>query len=284
MRGSHSLHFILLLFTIPLLIFQSSAQGSEVATSLGSRSFVSVLSNQTLRCISPPKVCRWLASNRPDHQEVMRIRSGIAHSVPLIQFYARHLAINELPSYYALIPYIESRNNPAALSEKGALGVWQIMPETAKDLGLFVGSVDMRKNVIRSSSLVMALLKDLHAKYKGNIVWVLAAYNWGPSRVDRLIRSNSVEISSFPRETSQYIKRFFATWIAIKQRGIRDFLGMLPNADYLEVKPTTFSPHLFKHDSNLLKVLNASRRPRDPWLVPSRAFYLYYHGTYLTSR
>ena len=284
MRGCHRLHSSLFFLALTLLLVDKSTYGAEFPRAVDPKPFVSEFTKQSLRCVSPTKICRWLGASRPNIQEVRRIRSGIAQSVPLIQFYARHLSRRDLPLYYALIPYIESRNNPAALSEKGALGVWQIMPETAKDLGLLIGSVDMRKNVIWSTSLVMALLEDLHLRYNGNVIWVLAAYNWGPSRVDRLIASRTTDVNSLPLETSQYIQRFFSTWIAIKQKGVRDVLEALPNLDYLDVKPPSFSASVYRHDSYLLGLLNVARRPRDPWLVPSRNFYLYYRGTYLTAQ
>ncbi|HEX4771594.1 MAG TPA: lytic transglycosylase domain-containing protein [Bryobacteraceae bacterium] len=72
----------------------------------------------------------------------------------------------------------ESNSYPCAVSEKGALGLMQLMPEVAQQFG--VDALDPKQNVAAGSQY----LKQLMTKYKSNMKLALAAYNAGPQRVD----------------------------------------------------------------------------------------------------
>lgn len=74
----------------------------------------------------------------------------------------------------------ESGNKPCAVSSKGAQGLMQLMPETAAQLG--VGDPFNPKQNVEGGA---KLLKQLLAKYKGDVALTLAAYNAGSGRVDR---------------------------------------------------------------------------------------------------
>lgn len=74
----------------------------------------------------------------------------------------------------------ESGNRPCAVSSKGAQGLMQLMPATADELG--VGDPFNAKQNVEAGT---KLLKQLLAKYKGDVALTLAAYNAGSGRVDR---------------------------------------------------------------------------------------------------
>jgi hypothetical protein len=73
----------------------------------------------------------------------------------------------------------ESGFRPCSVSEKGALGLMQLMPSTAEDLGV-QDAFDPDQNVEAGA----ALLKKLMERYGGDLNRVLGAYNAGPRRVD----------------------------------------------------------------------------------------------------
>jgi soluble lytic murein transglycosylase-like protein len=72
----------------------------------------------------------------------------------------------------------ESNSYACAVSDKGALGLMQLMPEVAQQFG--ADSLDPRQNVQAGSQY----LKQLMTRYKGDLRLALAAYNAGPQRVD----------------------------------------------------------------------------------------------------
>jgi hypothetical protein len=74
----------------------------------------------------------------------------------------------------------ESGNRPCAVSSKGAQGLMQLMPGTADELGV-ADPFNAKQNVEAGTKL----LKQLLAKYNGDVSLTLAAYNAGSGRVDR---------------------------------------------------------------------------------------------------
>jgi soluble lytic murein transglycosylase-like protein len=72
----------------------------------------------------------------------------------------------------------ESASYPCAVSEKGALGLMQLLPEVAQQFG--ADPLDPKQNVVAGSKY----LKQLMTRYKGDTKLALAAYNAGPQRVD----------------------------------------------------------------------------------------------------
>jgi soluble lytic murein transglycosylase-like protein len=72
----------------------------------------------------------------------------------------------------------ESASYPCAVSDKGALGLMQLMPDTAQQFG--VDPLDAKQNVSAGSQY----LKQLMTRYNGDLKLTLAAYNAGPQRVD----------------------------------------------------------------------------------------------------
>jgi soluble lytic murein transglycosylase-like protein len=72
----------------------------------------------------------------------------------------------------------ESAFYPCALSDKGAIGLMQLLPEVAQQFG--ADPLDPKQNIHAGTQY----LKQLLTRYKGDLKLTLAAYNAGPQRVD----------------------------------------------------------------------------------------------------
>ncbi len=106
-------------------------------------------------------------------------------------------------SFVRSVMKVESGFQPAATSPKGAIGLMQLMPDTARTLG--VDPKDPRQNADGGAQY----LRQLLAKYEGEpdqVLLALAAYNAGPAAVERW--------HGVPpyRETREYILRVLQYW------------------------------------------------------------------------
>ena len=101
------------------------------------------------------------------------------------------------PDIYVRLISRESGFDSTARSEKGALGIAQIMPDTARDPGYEVRPIRDRLDPVESLRFGADYLSAMLGKYGGNYEKALAAYNAGPGRVD--------QGGGLPRETVLYV-------------------------------------------------------------------------------
>lgn len=117
-----------------------------------------------------------------------------------------------IPRELSFVVVVESGGKADALSPKGALGLWQLMPQTARRYGLIVDSTrDERLDIAKSTRAAAQYLRNLHGQFNS---WplALAAYNAGEGRVQKAIsaaqRDDFTVLSSrrlLPAETRSYV-------------------------------------------------------------------------------
>jgi len=139
--------------------------------------------------------------------------------VPIIQEYAR-TGID--PYLVAGLIREESLYDGRATSPVGALGLMQLMPTTAKVVATRLGLPAPRREALFDTHLNIQLgtayVTRLLRKFKGNLVYTVAAYNAGPKAVQHWIANNShrepdefMELIAY-RETRQYVKRVLTSY------------------------------------------------------------------------
>lgn len=132
----------------------------------------------------------------------------------------RIFAEEGVPVEFAWLPEVESTFNPGALSSKGARGLFQFMPLTAREQGLRLRPHDERVNPLKSARAAAVLLRQLHEEFES---WplALAAYNAGGGRVRRTLQARDARTFSeiadqLPLETRLYVPKVLAT-LAVRE-------------------------------------------------------------------
>ena len=121
----------------------------------------------------------------------------------------------DLPVELALLPFVESEFDPYAKSVDGATGIWQFMPATGKEWGLKSNWwYDGKKDVLASTEAALKFLSYLHQKFDEDWLLAMAAYNTGPTRVNRAIKKNKTQEKGIrfwdldlPKETTAYVPK-----------------------------------------------------------------------------
>lgn len=238
----------------------------------------------------------------PDHPAIRsavtlfssRLKPGVQESLIRSGKYRKLIekALDEyhLPPALAYLPVIESAYIPTLTSRAGAHGIWQFMPQTAREYGLRVDWwVDDRADPERSTRAAAAYLKDLYRQFND---WplALAAYNAGPNRIRRALAATGattfwqlLEQTAVPRETRGYVPTFFATLMIASDPAAYGF--RLGNAMPMEtVRVELDGPLSLRYLAETAQVEEATLRELNPSLrqallppgrtsvrVPSRA-------------
>lgn len=154
-------------------------------TRMGKRRAEPILQNheQLVSLLSGPKISPFTAEGHKYEKEIMAAAEETG--VP--------------PNLIAAQIHQESRGNPNARSPKGAEGLMQLMPDTAKEVGV-TNVRDPAQNILGGARYLAKMLD----KYQGDVPVALAAYNAGPGNVDK-----HGGIPPFG-ETQQYVSKILA--------------------------------------------------------------------------
>lgn len=132
------------------------------------------------------------------------------------------LRAEAMPAELLWVAAAESGFNPHSESSAGAVGLWQLMPDTARSYGLRVDAwVDERKDPEKATRAAARLLRDLRARF-GNWELALAAYNMGYGALLRSMRRfNTTDFETLattegalPFETAKYVPRILSLVLA----------------------------------------------------------------------
>lgn len=122
-----------------------------------------------------------------------------------------------VPAELAAVILVESGGRVDALSPKGARGLWQLMPDTARRYGLHVDEIrDDRLDLPMATDAAARYLHDLYAQF-GDWKLALAAYNSGEANLSSaIVRAHSHDFDQLtnlrvlPLETRNYVPRVLA--------------------------------------------------------------------------
>jgi membrane-bound lytic murein transglycosylase D len=132
-------------------------------------------------------------------------------------------AAQGLPEGLVWLAEVESGWHPRAKSPVGAAGLYQLMPTTARSLGLSTRLRDERLDPEKSGRAAARYLKYLYSRFK-DWALALAAYNLGEGRLRAIMKRHQAKTfaavsTHLPAETQMYVPKFEA--ILLKREGVR---------------------------------------------------------------
>jgi membrane-bound lytic murein transglycosylase D len=113
--------------------------------------------------------------------------TSLSQAMPFLLVVLDQIEQRKLPGEFAFLPYLESNYTPLASSGDRAAGIWQLMPDTAREAGLRINhDYDGRLDVYASTTAALELLQRYRDEFGD---WRLAdmAYNAGEYRVRQLV-------------------------------------------------------------------------------------------------
>ena len=139
-------------------------------------------------------------------------------AMPFLLLVVDEIVRRDLPGELAMLPYVESHYRPVAARGNNPAGLWQLMPDTARSLGLKIGpAYDGRLDAYASTRAALDLLERHERRFHD---WRLAdmAFNTGAFRVQKLVEGrdaralSAAELAQLPlsRITHEHLDRVLA--------------------------------------------------------------------------
>ncbi|MFH2095355.1 MAG: transglycosylase SLT domain-containing protein [Bacteroidota bacterium] len=167
----------------------------------------------------------------------------------------------DLPLELKYLAIVESALNPLARSRSGAIGLWQLMYNTAIMLGLNITSyVDERRDPVKSTEAACQYLEFLYNTF-GDWQLALAAYNGGPGVVKNAIersggKTDFWELRPYlPDQTKGYVPAFIAVNYIMEFSKEHDILAEIPKFAYYQTDTVMIARSLsFDNIANTLNI------------------------------
>jgi hypothetical protein len=114
----------------------------------------------------------------------------------LARVMVREARKNDLdPALILAVVHVESGGFHQAISHVGAIGMMQLLPSTAEEvagkLGLDWRGPESLYDPVLNVTLGISYLRELADRFDGDVSTALAAYNWGPGRINRRLRAGT---------------------------------------------------------------------------------------------
>ncbi len=195
-----------------------------------------------------------------------------------------------LPRFLLYVAMIESGYDPHDRSHKGAVGLWQFLPEGARIYGLRVDYwIDERKDPVRSTDAVARYLGDLKTRF-GSWHMALAAFNAGYGAVLRAMQKYNTNDywelcrheDGLPWETLLYVPKAIASALVGENRGFFGYEDLSVEApfefDTIAIGSSLSLEKIARAVSSSVEELNRLnpelRRGRIPPLAPGETWLL----------
>jgi len=173
---------------------QAPRASSATAEAVSSPAAVAPAASKSATPVADAGSWRRTARSRPDGSKA----PAESAANPAIESAVRQAAskYNLSPELIRSVIRAESNFQPGAVSPAGAMGLMQLMPDTARDLGV-TNAFDVRQNVDGGARYLRQMLD----RFNGDVKLALQAYNAGPGAVEQY--NGNVPYA----ETRQYVKR-----------------------------------------------------------------------------
>ena len=154
-------------------------------------------------------------------KDVDKFNEFLGKSYYFIYYVIQELEAADLPPELALIPFVESNYDPFSISPSGAVGLWQFMPKTGRMFNLEKSwwSED-RHDPYRSTHAAIGYFKYLFKRFDNDLYLALAAYNAGPTYLDRQINKNkrrNLDYDFWSLDLNMQVTEYIPKYIAIRE-------------------------------------------------------------------
>ena len=160
--------------------------------------------------------------------------------LPLFGYVVDELHKANLPSEFALIPFVESGYRPGATSKSGPAGLWQFIASTARNHKVPMSAgIDGRLSASESTAAAVQYLKTLHGIFGGSWELTVMGYNAGEYRILQAMRRSGVNasnaspqaLSGVPSGTYAYVEKLHALSCVIEEASARGTLHAAVDRD-----------------------------------------------------